>query len=317
MRALARNVHTTTSLTRSFVRSVVPLLLLMTVLSIIAGAQRITGTLRGQVNDQNGAVVPSAKISATNQQTGVEEHTTSTSSGGFEFPNLLPGPYTVTVVSEGFRQSSTKDVTVTANNVTDRNVVLSVGASNETVEVNAGVSEVQTTTSTLTNDYTTKEVLDIPTGNGSPLQLSIFAPNTTAQQGGIGGVGGSVGGQRPDTNSFSVDGVDDNNIGVTGNNSNVIQDAVSDFNLVTNQFSAEYANAASGQFNIVTKSGTNHWHGSAEEYLQNRNLNALDNLTKQALADGSLDHIPWPWILRRSSYLACCQRLRTQPAPSS
>ncbi len=238
MRALARNVHTTTSLARILVRSVVALLMLITALSITGGAQRITGTLRGQVNDQNGAVVPSSKISATNQQTGVEEHTTSTSSGSYEFPTLLPGPYTITVESAGFRQHSTKDVAVTANNVTDRNVVLSVGASNETVEVNAGVSEVQTTTSTITNDYTTKEVLDIPTGNGSPLQLSIFAPNTTAQQGGIGGVGGSVGGQRPDTNSFSVDGVDDNNTGVTGNNSNVIQDAVSDFNLVTNQFSA-------------------------------------------------------------------------------
>src|SRR6185436_11658502 len=169
---------------------------------------------------------------------------------------------------------------------------LSIGAQNESVEVNAGVTEVQTTTSTITNEYSTTEILNLPTGSGSPLQLSIFAPNTTAQQGGIGGVGGAVGGQRPDLNSFTVDGVDDNNIGVTGNNSNVIQDAVSGFNLVTNQFSAEYANAASGQFNIVTKSGTNSWHGSVEDYVQNRNLNALDNLTKQALADGSLDHIP-------------------------
>ena len=157
--------------------------------------------------------------------------------------------------------------------------------------MNAGVAEVQTTTSTINNDFSPKEVLDIPSGNGSPLQLAVFAPNTTAQQGGS-GVGGSVGGQRPDTNSFNVDGVDDNNIGVTGNNTNVIQDAVSGFNLITNQFSAEYANAASGQFNIVTKSGTNNWHGSAEYYLQNRNLNALDNLTKKDLADGSLDHIP-------------------------
>jgi outer membrane receptor protein involved in Fe transport len=265
---------------------------LITLLSVAASAQRITGTLRGEVIDPNGAVVGGAKISATNEQTGVAEHTVSTASGSFEFPTLLPGPYTVSVQMQGFRDSVIKGVNVSANNVTDRNVTLSVGSTSETVEVNAAITEVQTSTSTVTNDFSSHEVLDVPTGNGSPLQLSIYAPNTTAQQGGISGVGGSVGGQRPDLNSFTVDGIDDNNTGVTGNNSNVIQDAVSGFNLVTNQFSAEYANAASGQFNIVTKSGTNTWHGSAEYYLQNRNLNALDNLTKQSLADGSLDHIP-------------------------
>ncbi len=275
-----------------FPQLVMALAVFMTMLTLSATAQRITGTLRGEVTDQNGAAVTGAKITATNAQTGVAQTTTSNGTGIYEFPTLLPGPYTVTVESQGFRQSAVKDVSVTANNVTDRNVTLSVGGSNETVEVNAAVSEVQTTTSTITNEYSTQEVLNVPTGNGSPLQLSIFAPNTTAQQGGISGTGGSVGGQRPDMNSFTVDGVDDNNTGVTGNNSNVIQDAVSGFNLVTNQFSAEYANAAAGQFNIVTKSGTNTWHGSAEGYVQNRNLNALDNLTKRSLADGSLDHIP-------------------------
>ncbi len=292
MRALAeiRQIAGTT-ISRRHVAPLVAVML-MTLLSITANAQRITGTLRGLVNDQNGAAVTGAKITATNQQTGVAEHTTTTSSGSYEFPSLLPGPYTVSAKSQGFRESVTKGINVSANSVTDSSIVLSVGAASETVEVNAGVAEVQTTTSTINNDFSPNEVLDIPSGNGSPLQLAVFAPNTTAQQGGISGVGGSVGGQRPDTNSFNVDGVDDNNIGVTGNNTNVIQDAVSGFNLITNQFSAEYANAASGQFNIVTKSGTNNWHGSAEYYLQNRNLNALDNLTKKDLADGSLDHIP-------------------------
>ncbi len=157
-----------------FTRVVIAVAVFMTMLTLSAAAQRITGTLRGEVTDQNGAAVTGAKVTATNAQTGVAQTTTSNGTGVYEFPTLLPGPYTVTVESQGFRQSAVKDVGVTANNVTDRNVTLSVGGSNETVEVNAAVTEVQTTTSTITNEYSTQEVLNVPTGNGSPLQLSIF-----------------------------------------------------------------------------------------------------------------------------------------------
>jgi hypothetical protein len=214
----------------------------------------------------------------------------TTSSGLYIFPTLLPGTYSVKVEGSGFHDSVQKDVPLTANGERVLDIAMAVGAASETVEVIAGAASVETATSTVSNTFSSKEVIDIPTGSGNPLQLAIFAPNTTAQQGGIGGIGGSVGGQRPDTNSFSVDGVDDNNVGVTGNNSNVIQDAVAEFNLVTNQFSAEYANAGAGQFNIVTKTGTNNWHGSGQEYLQNRNLNALDNLTKSLVQGGG--HVP-------------------------
>ena len=108
MRALAGTRQTAgTGISR---RCVAPLLavMLMTLLSLTAHAQRITGTLRGLVNDQNGAAVTGAKITATNQQTGVAEHTTSTSAGSYEFPSLLPGPYTVSAQSQGFRESVTK-----------------------------------------------------------------------------------------------------------------------------------------------------------------------------------------------------------------
>src|SRR5438046_3194404 len=110
---------------------------LITVLSMTASAQRITGTLRGLVNDPNGAAVTGATITATNQQTGVTEHTVSTSTGSYEFPTLLPGPYTVSTQSQGFRENVTKGINVSANSVTDNNVTLSVGANSETVEVNA------------------------------------------------------------------------------------------------------------------------------------------------------------------------------------
>ena len=145
---------------------------------------------------------------------------------------------------------------------------------------------IRTTSSDLNNTYDVSEV-QLPNGagtlNGSPLNLAVLAPNVVAQPGGVTGIGGSVGGTRPRDNNFTVDGVDDNNLGVTGNNSTVIPDAVAEFNLTTNQFSAEYGHSAGGQFSLVTKTGTNNWHGSGEWYNQNRNYNSLDNLTKKAI----------------------------------
>ena len=83
-------------------------------------------------------------------------------------------------------------------------------------------------------------------------------------------------------NNFTIDGVDDNRVDLTGHSQNVIQDSVAEFNLLTNQFSAEYGHSAGGQFNIITKTGTNTWHGDAWGYNQNRNYNAMDNLQKAA-----------------------------------
>src|SRR2546422_2648214 len=105
-------------------------------------------------------------------------------------------------------------------------------------------------------------------------------------------MGGSVGGTRPRDNYFTVAGVDDTNLVVTGNNSAVIPDAVAEFNLTTNQFSAEYGHSAGGQFSLVTKTGTNNWHGSGEWYNQNRNYNSLDNLTKGAILGNTLPGQP-------------------------
>jgi Carboxypeptidase regulatory-like domain len=258
-------------------------------------AQRTTGTLRGTVTDAQSAVIPDATVTARNGATGVEDKTVTTTAGTYAFPSVLPGTYTVTVEAKGFGNQIRKNVIVNANRVNDSNFTLSVQQATETVEVTASTEAIQTTTSTLSNTYESQQVTNLPNTaalNGNPLNLAIYAPNTTAQPGGVAGTGGAVGGTRPRDNNFMVDGVDDNNLGVTGPNSTVIPDSVAEFNLITNQFSAEYGHSAGGQFNLVTKSGTNQWHGSGEEYFQNRNLNALDNLTKAAIATGTPDHVP-------------------------
>src|SRR4029077_184123 len=125
-------------------------------------------------------------------------------------------------------------------------------------------------------------VTDLPSPGlgGGPLNLALLAPNTTTQGAGVLGEGGSIGGGRPRMNSFTIDGVDDNRVDVTGHVSEVIPEAVADFNLVTNLFSAEIGHSAGGQFNIITKSGTNNWHGTAWGFNVNRDLNARDNLEK-------------------------------------
>ncbi|HWY69233.1 MAG TPA: TonB-dependent receptor [Terriglobales bacterium] len=257
-------------------------------LTSIALGQSTTGTLRGQVLDQQGATIANAKIKIANQETGVVSNTVTSSAGTWNVPSLLPGKYSVSVEAQGFRGFVRKDVVVLADRDNTADAQLQVGAATEVVEVVAAGAAVETSSSSLSNNFNSQDVLNLPNAggalNGSPLNLAVLVPNVVAQPGGVTGVGGSVGGTRPRENNFSVDGVDDNNLGVTGPNSTVIPDAVAEFTLQTNQFSADTGHSSGGQFNLVTKTGTNSFHGSAYEYFQNRNLNAMDNLTKAAIA---------------------------------
>ena len=250
------------------------------VLSISAYAQRLDGSLSGTVEDPSGAVVIEATVTATNQLTGVKQSASTTSAGNYAFPNLLIGMYTVEVEAPGFLKYTRKDVDVLPNQAITANARLRVAAPGTIVDVVSGSEVVQTSTSQLSHDFGARAVTDLPSPGlgGGPLNLALLAPNTTTQGAGVQGEGGSIGGARPRLNSFNIDGVDDNRVDVTGHTSEVIPEAVADFNLVTNMFSAELGHSAGGQFNIVTKSGTNNWHGSLWEFNNNRNFNAMDNL---------------------------------------
>src|SRR5260370_5858070 len=226
------------------------------IFSIPSAAQRITGTLRGQVLDPSGAAVPDAQVTATNQETSVSVKITTTSAGTYSFPSLIPGVYKVSVEAKGFKNFLKTDISVLANQDNVADAHLDLGVATEIVEVSGGAVQVQTTSSALNNTFDSSAV-DLPnaggTLNGSPLNLAVLAPNVVAQPGGVTGIGGSVGGTRPRDNNFTVDGVDDNNLGVTRNNPTVISDAVAEFNLPTNQLSAEYGQSARGQFNLLNQ----------------------------------------------------------------
>jgi Carboxypeptidase regulatory-like domain/TonB dependent receptor len=244
-----------------------------------AMAQRLDGTLRVTVTDKMGAVILDAKVTVTNEGTSVGITATASSAGTYVFPDLLVGSYTVTVEKEGFKKTVSKGVQVESNQVAEVATTLEVGDATAVVEVTAGAELVKTESSELGSTFSGQAVHDLPlnTLGGDVKEFAVFAPGTTTQQGGVLGSGGSIGGTRPRFNGFSIDGVDDNKVDTNGPTQPVIQESVAEFTLLTNQFSAEYGHSAGGQFNIITKSGTNSWHGTGWEYNRNRDLNAATN----------------------------------------
>lgn len=251
----------------------------MLILPGLANAQRLDGTLRVTVSDSTGAGILDAKVTVTNEGTNVSSTATASSVGTYVFPDLLVGSYTVTVEKSGFKKSVSKGVQVESNQIAEITSTLEVGDAAAVVEVTAGAELVKTESSELGATFSEQPVHDLPvnTLGGDVKEFAVFAPGTTSQEGGVLGSGGSIGGTRPRFNGFSIDGVDDNKVDTNGPTQPVIQESVAEFTLLTNQFSAEYGHSAGGQFNIVTKSGTNNWHGAGWEYNRNRDLDAADN----------------------------------------
>jgi hypothetical protein len=255
----------------------------MTLLSAVVFAQQTTGNVRGLIKDQTDAVVANAKVTILDKKTNNALTTQSTSSGEYEFKNLLAGDYQITVEAQGFKKVTLTDVRVQLNQTTDLGVRLEVGVQADTVEVSAAGAElVDTTTTNLTKGFTSRQVIDLTqTATGAGVyNLALIAPNVTSS-GGVGvGVGGSVGGQRPRNNNFVVDGIDNNDKAITGPQVYISPESISDFTLLQNQYSAEFARSTGGQFIVATRSGTNEYHGTAYSNFRNRHLNALDNQDK-------------------------------------
>ena len=255
-------------------------------------AQSLDGTLRGQIKDSTGALVPGVVVTAKNNGTGAVRTVETSSAGTYAFTNLIVGNYSVSAELKGFKKYVRPSVEVRANQVVEVDVLLELGEVTTVVEVEEGAELVQTTSSQLASSISGRALTDLPnfgdTGDGSPYALAIITPGVTTQGGGILGEGGSIGGNRPRNNNFTIDGVDNNRQDITGTAMPVIADAVQEFNLLTNQFSAEYGHSTAGQFNVITKSGTNEVHGSAFFLGNNRKLNAYDNLEKADLASGVL-----------------------------
>jgi hypothetical protein len=244
--------------------------------------QVTSGSIVGTVYDPSGATVPNATITATNTQTGVQTSATSTSAGDYRLNNLPVGSYSLTVDAGGFSKI-TKDVMVVLNQIVTANFTLALGATATSVEVTDVGIAIDTSTAQIQNTFDSKQLGDLPSASGGQagsgvLNLSLLAPGVTTSGGTGYGTGPSVGGQRPTNNNYTIEGIDNNSLSVTGPVVSVPNDAVAEFSMLQNQFSPDFGHSSGGQFNEVVKSGTNEFHGALYEYFENRNLNAADNL---------------------------------------
>lgn len=253
-------------------------------------AQAFYGQLTCIVEDDQGGTIPGATVTIRNEKTGETRHQISTSAGTVIFPNLMVGTYTMTVELTGFKKYERSGVNLRSNTNVDVKARLSVGTVAEVITVLGGSELVKTTSSQLEGaTFDSRQIVDLPVYDpaltGDVTNFAVLAPGVGTQPGGVSGWGGVIGGNRPRNNSFVVDGLDNNDPDVTGPVATPIQDSVAEFQLITNQFSAEFGHSTAGQFITTTKSGTNELHGGFWEYNINRHYLSLDNLTRATASD--------------------------------
>lgn len=264
--------------------------------SQIAFSQATTGTIRGRVLDPNGAAVPGATVVAKNEATGVSSPSFTTSGEGlFVISNLIPGTYSVTVTGAGFKTKTVSNIGVRLGLETDVRFDLEVGSAQETVTVVANTEEVAQTNSEISTNFETRKVNELPS-NAAGAGLDTLALNVPGVTPGFGNVNSngttlSVNGNRARSNNFSIDGTDNNDLSIGGpslfiSNSELVQE----FQIITNNFSAQYGRNQGAIVNIVTKSGTNEFRGAAFLYHRNASsLDAMNNIERRTVGRSAKD----------------------------
>ena len=248
-------------------------------------AQTQTARLVGTVHDSTGAVVPNAKVTAVNAGTKVATDATSNSSGDYVLPALQPGTYAVTVEASGFRKAVIEGVELAAAANVSQAITLEVGQITEVVEVTANTVAVQTSDSQVATSVTIKDIETLPQLARTPITLAIFQPGVQINPQANGSSSGAdysfahVNGLRQGSNNNTLDGIDVNDsvaprigLSLTANNTDSVEEA----RVVTDGGKAEYGRSAGAQAQLITRSGTNQYHGNAFDYLRNRDFNAND-----------------------------------------
>ncbi|HZQ47233.1 MAG TPA: TonB-dependent receptor, partial [Verrucomicrobiae bacterium] len=247
--------------------------------------QVIHGSISGTVTDPSGAVVSGAQVKAKNVETGTVFTTTSDSSGLFRLNALQVGTYTVEITAQGFKTASQSNVVVAAGRDADlRTVHLTVGEASTTVEVNAEAPLIEASTPQITNTFsgTSLSTFAGTQENQGLDRMALFIPGVSSTRSdgfsNTNGAGFTVNGLRGRNNDQQIDGQNNNDNSVGGPSLFLSNpEFAQSYNLVTNNFGPEYGRNAGSVVNIITKSGTNAWHGSIFGTEQSNFLDALTN----------------------------------------
>ncbi len=295
-----------------------------------AAAQFTTASLGGRITDPSGATVPAARVAVRNTATGVTYRTTSKSTGEYVFPALPVGTYELTVTRDGFETYIQAGIILTVNEAATQTVVLHVGGVNEKVTVTANTPLVTTRSATTGQLVNQQSIVNLPLDGREAQNLLFLVPganDVTNDYCGVGCEGGAYPGEQyanvngggPNGVNYQLDGTDNNDTYMNTNLPFPDPDAVEEFNVQTGNMSAEYGNAISGVVDIVTKSGTNQFHGDAFDFVRNyvfdaRNFFAPTRDTlKQNQFGGTLGG---PIKRDKLFFFASYQGTRTRTAPN-
>ncbi len=235
------------------------------------------GSISGTVKDSSGAVVPAVKLTLTSTATNAQITAVANPQGEFQFLRLPPTTYSLTAEASGFKRISASSVLVQVDQITHLELTLEVGAVSDSVQVESVAPLLENDKSTMSSVVENREIINMPLNSRQVLDLALITPGVVPTAAGTQVLSFNVAGARSQSNVFMWDGVSNMDTQVNGSLNNFrITDAVQEFSVQTSVASAEFGRGTGGEVDVVTKSGTNQFHGTAFEYLRNNDLDAAD-----------------------------------------
>ena len=270
-------------------------------LSTVAAAQTraTTADLGGTIVDQSSAVLPGATVTAQNVDTNQSRSAITDERGHFLIPALPPGTYTVRAELQGFSPRTLEDVVLTLGSLIDVRLSLNVAGGQEIVLVAGDAPVIDSQRSVVSSVISQEQIQHLPINGRNFIGFSLLAPGVatdrTPQQGASGTSGLSFAGQRARSNNITVDGLDNNDSALGSVRATFSQEAVREFQVLTNSFTAEFGKASGGVVNIVTKSGTNSMAGNLFFFLRDHALNSKDHFERFSPSGQAIDRTKAPY----------------------
>jgi Carboxypeptidase regulatory-like domain/TonB dependent receptor len=270
-------------------------------LSTVAPAQTraTTADLGGTIVDQSSAVLPGATVTAQNVETNHVRSAMTDERGHFLIPALPPGTYTVRAELQGFAPRTLDDVVLTLGGLIDVRLTLNVAGGQEIVLVAGDAPVIDTQRTVVSSVISQGQIQHLPINGRNFIGFSLLAPavatDRTPQQGASGTSGLSFAGQRARSNNITVDGLDNNDSSIGSVRATFSQEAVREFQVLTNSYSAEFGKASGGVVNIVTKSGTNTMAGNLFFFLRDAALNSKDHFERFSPAGQAINREKAPY----------------------